>query len=237
MKNRAEVVIAGNTFTMTGEQDEEYMVKIAALVDQKIADIRGSGVKTMQAITLAACDMADSYVQAVQGADHLRQQMASYLEENASVSKELANARAEIGRLETRAAERAEEINHIEQLKDRITSLERQVAGEDKRRARIGELESQLAQSEMRIRAFQDDADKRNRRIKDLEHSLAESESRHRDDMEEAEKRERQIRELKDKVSVTEKQRRRIEELEKTLADTESQLNDVRSRLSRMLTR
>ena len=60
----------------------------------------------MQAITLAACDMADSYVQAVQGADHLRQQMASYLEENASVSKELANARAEIGRLETRAAER-----------------------------------------------------------------------------------------------------------------------------------
>ena len=89
----------------------------------------------------------------------------------------------------------------------------------------------------MRIRAFQDDADKRNRRIKDLEHSLAESESRHRDDMEEAEKRERQIRELKDKVSVTEKQRRRIEELEKTLADTESQLNDVRSRLSRMLTR
>ena len=36
---------------------------------------------------------------------------------------------------------------------------------------------------------------------------------------------------------MTEKQRRRIEELEKTLADTESQLNDVRSRLSRMLTR
>ena len=68
MKNRAEVVIAGNTFTMTGEQDEEYMVKIAALVDQKIADIRGSGVNTMQAITLAACDMADSYVQAVQRA-------------------------------------------------------------------------------------------------------------------------------------------------------------------------
>lgn len=32
MKNRVEVVIAGNRFTMTGEQDEEYMTKIAALV-------------------------------------------------------------------------------------------------------------------------------------------------------------------------------------------------------------
>lgn len=237
MKNRAEVVIAGNTFTMTGEQDEEYMVKIAALVDQKIADIRGSGANTMQAITLAACDMADSYVQAVEGADHLRQQIASYLEENAKATRELADAHAEINRLETRAAERADEISHLEQLKERIMSLEKQVAGEDKRRARIGELESQLAQSERRISAFQDDAEKRTRRIKELEQSLADAETRHRDDMEDAEKRERRIRELQDKVSVADKQRRRIEELEKTLADTESQLNDVRSRLARMLSR
>jgi cell division protein ZapA len=233
MKNRAEVIIAGNTFTITGEQDEEYMVKIAALVDQKIAEIRGSGANTMQAITLAACDIADSYVQSQEGADHLRQQMASYLEENAKVNRELAEARTEIGRLETRAAERADEISHIEQLKDRIISLEQQVAGEDKRRARIGELESQLAQSEMRIRAFQDDAEKRTRRIKDLEQQLSDAEARHRDDMEEAEKRERLVRELQDKLSDAERQRRRIEELEKTLADTESQLNDVRSRLVR----
>ncbi|MDO5547570.1 MAG: hypothetical protein Q4F79_03700 [Eubacteriales bacterium] len=237
MKNRAEVVIAGNTFTMTGEQDEEYMVKIAALVDQKIADTRASGANTMQAMTLAACDIADSYLQAELSADNLRQQMASYLEENAKVTRELAEARTEIGRLETRAAERADEISHLEQLKERIMSLEQQVAGEDKRRARIGELESQLAQSERRIRAFQDDAEKRTRRIKELENSLAEAETRHRDDMEDAEKRERQIRELQEKVSVSEKQRRRIEELEKTLADTESQLNDVRSRLARMLSR
>ena len=43
MKNRVEVVIAGNRFTMTGEQDEEYMTKIAALVDNRVCKIREIG--------------------------------------------------------------------------------------------------------------------------------------------------------------------------------------------------
>lgn len=235
MKNRAEVTIAGQTFTMTGEQDEEYMVKIAALVDQKISEIRASGAAMIQAGILAACDMADNYVQTVQSAEHLREQMAGYLDENKQVSRELANANAEITRLEKRAAERAEEMNHLDQLKERIMSLEKQVAGEDKRRARINELESQLSQADMRVRAFQDDADKRNRRIKDLEHSLAEADAKHREDMEEAERQERVIRGFKDKLTETEKQRRRVEELENVLADTERELNDLRSRLSRVI--
>ncbi len=235
MKHRAEVTIAGQTFTMSGEQDEEYMIKIAAMVDQKISENRNSGATMLQAGILAACDMADSYVQTVQSAEHLRQQIAGYLDENKQINRDLASANAEITRLEKRAAERAEEMNHLDQLKERILSLEKQVAGEDKRRARINELESQLSQADLRVRAFQDDADKRNRRIKDLEHSLAEAESVHRDDMEEAERQERVIRSFKDKLSESEKQRRRIEELENVLTDTERQLNDLRSRLSRVI--
>lgn len=236
MKNRAEVVIAGTRIILMGEQEEEYMHKIGELVDQKVSEFRQRGVNTTQkAVCLAACDMADSYVQAVKSADHIRQQMGEYLEENSNLNKKLADANLEIAAMEKRAQEKAEEISHIDQLKERIISLEQQVAGEDKRRARIEELESQLTQCDLRIRSFQDDADKRARRIKDLEHSLAQSESVHRSDMEEAEKRERYIRELKDQLSDAEKQRRRIEELEKALADTERQLNDVRSRLARML--
>ena len=72
MKNRVEVVIAGNRFTMTGEQDEEYMTKIAALVDNRVCKIRENGANMMQALTLAACDMADNYVQVVHGAENLR---------------------------------------------------------------------------------------------------------------------------------------------------------------------
>ncbi len=235
MKNRAEVTVAGQTFTMMGEQEEEYMVKIAALVDQKISESRSSGATMIQAGILAACDMADSYVKAVQSGEHLRQQMAGYLDENKRINRDLASANAEIARLQRNADERAEEMEHLDQLKDHLAALEKRVAGEDERRARIDELESQLSQTDQRVRAFQEDADKRNRRIKDLEQSLAEAENKRREDTEEAEEQERVIRGLKDKLSQNEKQRRRVEELEKVLADAERQLGEVRKRLSRAI--
>ena len=100
MKNRVEVVIAGNRFTMTGEQDEEYMTKIATLVDNRVSKIRESGANLMQALTLAACDMADNYVQAVQGAENLRKQIKDLLEESAQQKLELSEAKREIFKLQ-----------------------------------------------------------------------------------------------------------------------------------------
>ena len=44
-----------------------------------------------------------------------------------------------------------------------------------------------------------------------------------------------ECRELREKVVDGDKKQRRIEELEKELASTERQLNEVRSRLSRLL--
>ena len=70
MKNRVEVVIAGNRFTMTGEQDEEYMTKIAALVDNRVCKIKESGASTLQAVLLTACDIADNYVQGLGKSAH-----------------------------------------------------------------------------------------------------------------------------------------------------------------------
>lgn len=237
MKNRAEVVIAGTNFTMTGEQDEDYMVEIAALVNKKIAQNRSSGSTIMQAAVLAACDLADDYKKSIEGADHLRQQMAEYLEENKNVSRELANAQAEIARMEKREAERETEIKHLDQLKERITSLEQQVAGDDKRRARIHELESQIAQSDMRIRAFQDDADKRNRRIKELERSVADAEALHREDMAEADKHDRAMRDLQLRLNDSDKQQRRIDELKRTIKDSERDLMDLENLISDLRSR
>lgn len=77
MKNRVEVTIAGNRYIMTGEQSEEYMAKVAALVDAKITEIREAGANCLQATTLTACDMADNYVQSVQNAEKLRAELKS----------------------------------------------------------------------------------------------------------------------------------------------------------------
>ena len=235
MKNRVEVVIAGNRFTMTGEQDEEYMTKIAALVDNRISRIRENGVHMTQAITLAACDMADSYVQAVQGAENLRTQISGYLKENKNLSAELEDAHKEISNMEKKAAERAQEMASLDRFKDRIAELEAQVQVGEARKARIDELEGKLGETQKRMQSAQSEAEARTRRVSELEQRVTDADARHNNDLELAERMDRELRELREKVTDGEKMQLRIEELEKELASTERQLNDLRSRLSRLL--
>ena len=235
MKNRVEVVIAGNRFTMTGEQDEEYMTKIAALVDNRVCKIRENGANMMQALTLAACDMADNYVQAVQGAENLRTQISGYLTENKSLTQELADAHEEISSLEKSAAERAEEMAAVNQFKDRIAELEAQVEAAEKNKVRIAELENKLGETQKRMQAAQSEAEARTRRVSELEQQLTDADKRHQTDLEQAERTQRELCEVREKAAECDKMQRRIEELEKELASTERQLNDLRSRLSRLL--
>lgn len=234
MKNRVEVVIAGNRFTMTGEQDEEYMTKIAALVDSRVGKIRENGINMLQAMTLTACDMADNYVQAVQGAENLRTQISGYIEENKSLTQELADAHEEIDSMEKSAADRAQEMAEINVFKDRIAELEAQVEVNEGDKLRINELEDKLSDTEKRMQLANKDAEARAHRVSELEQQVTEANARHRNDLEQAERREREMRELREKVVDGEKMQRRIDELEKELASTERQLNEMRSRLSRL---
>ena len=127
MKNRVEVVIAGNRFTMTGEQDEEYMTKIAALVDNRVCKIKESGASTLQAVLLTACDIADNYVQAVKGSENLRTQISKYLDENKNLSRDLSDAQEEIRSLEQAAEEKDKEMTEVNEYKARIAELEQSV--------------------------------------------------------------------------------------------------------------
>ncbi|MCD8355152.1 MAG: cell division protein ZapA [Clostridia bacterium] len=235
MKNRVEVVIAGNRFTMTGEQDEEYMTKIATLVDNRVCKARESGANMLQAVLLTACDMADNYVQAVQGAENLRTQISGYLAENKNLSRELADAQEEISSLERSANEKDKEMADVNRFKDRISELEALVAANEADKVRITELEDKLSETQKRVQSISAEADARTRRVSELEQQLAEADARHNNDLEQAERTGRELRELREKVVDGDKKQRRIEELEKELASTERQLNEVRSRLSRLL--
>ena len=218
MKNRVEVVIAGNRFTMTGEQDEEYMTKIAALVDNRVCKVRESGANMLQAVLLTACDMADNYVQAVQGAENLRTQISGYLAENKNLSRELADAQEEINSLERTVSEKNQEMTEVNRFKDRISELEAMIEVNEADKIRINELEEKLSDTQKRMQSASVEAD-----------------ARHNNDLEQAERAGRELRELREKVVDGDKKQRRIEELEKELASTERQLNEVRSRLSRLL--
>lgn len=235
MKNRVEVVIAGNRFTMTGEQDEEYMTKIATLVDNRVCKVKESGANMLQAVLLTACDMADNYVQAVQSAENLRTQISSYLAENKNLSRELADAHEEINSLEQDAVEKNKEMTEVNRFKDRITELEAQIEANQADKVRITELEDKLSETQKRMQSTSMEVEARTRRVSELEQQLSEADARHNNDLEQAERTGRELRELREKVVDCDKKQRRIEELEKELASTERQLNEVRSRLSRLL--
>lgn len=97
MRTRVSVTIAGENYTMVGEQNEDYIRKVAAIVDKKVNEIKDRpGISTMQAMALASCDIADEYLKAVEAADNLRAQMKNYLEEAELLRYELEDVNKEL---------------------------------------------------------------------------------------------------------------------------------------------
>lgn len=100
MKSKITVFVAGQEYTLLSEEDEGYVLRIAAQVDSQIRELMGGGrLSQANAAVLAALNAADKTQKAVDSADHLRHQVREYLEETQKLKGELADARREISRL------------------------------------------------------------------------------------------------------------------------------------------
>lgn len=245
MKNRVEVVIAGNRFTMTGEQDEEYMTKIAALVDNRVCKIKESGASTLQAVLLTACDIADNYVQAVKGSENLRTQISKYLDENKNLSRDLADAQEEIRSLEQAAEEKDKEMTEVNQYKARIAELEQSVhslqqeaAQKDACQARVEELERALHETKQQAAAANTDVETHSRRATQLAAKLDETQKQMQQANAAAETSGKRVSELEsqlraalqqveDSNSGAEKNSRRVSELEQKLSETQQRMQSA----------
>ena len=99
--NRIRLHIAGSDYTLTTDEPEEYVRKLAREVDERIASALGTDdrVSTMMAAILACLDLANEAHKAGDSADNLRGQIQGYLEDNGSVRQELDAARRELDRL------------------------------------------------------------------------------------------------------------------------------------------
>ena len=102
MKNRVVVNILGEDYTLLAEENEEYVLKTADLVRGKIDEIVSAApVPTMNAVVLAALNIADEYFKAVDAADNMRAQMKSYLDDASRLRAELNEARRELNKLKS----------------------------------------------------------------------------------------------------------------------------------------
>lgn len=111
MKNRIKISVDGKSFTLVGEETEEHMREVAVYIDDKIKEVRKSGVAvrmdTSLAYVLAGLNVADDYIKEKEKRAELEgrnlglstrlEQLVPQLDET---QKELAETKAKLERLQ-----------------------------------------------------------------------------------------------------------------------------------------
>ena len=95
-KNRVKVTIAGEEYTIVAAESEDYIRRVAALVDSKISGILAAERMPLNdATVLAACNLADEQIRASETAENLRAQIKAYSDEISRLRAELSETRRE----------------------------------------------------------------------------------------------------------------------------------------------
>lgn len=112
MSSRVVVNIYGTDYTIAAEESEEYVRKVAQMVDKRMRELAVNlpSASSMAAGVLVAVDLADALLKAEASADNMRAQLKKYLDDYSRASSKEEESRHEVARL------RAE----IEELKDQL---------------------------------------------------------------------------------------------------------------------
>ncbi|MBP1577404.1 MAG: cell division protein ZapA [Oscillospiraceae bacterium] len=81
MTNRVKIEILGTAYTITSQEDEAYILQLAAEIDERANMLLSASPKLtpIAAMVLCALDYADSLKKSEETADHLRAQITDYL--------------------------------------------------------------------------------------------------------------------------------------------------------------
>jgi len=103
MSNRVTVTVDGRSYTLIAAEEEAYVQKVAAYVDNQVKNvIQGTRVSSVDAATLAAINVADQYFKEMAASENLRRQLKEYLEEGAKQKLEISELKREIFKLQNK---------------------------------------------------------------------------------------------------------------------------------------
>ena len=103
MKNKVTVSIAGQQFTLVGTEDESYVCRVAAHVDEQVRQVSDAGrMSVVDSAVLAAVNITDQYFKEQETCENLRRQIKDVLEESAKLKMELSDAKREIFKLQSK---------------------------------------------------------------------------------------------------------------------------------------
>ena len=99
MKNKNVVTIGDRDYTMLAVEDEAYVRRCAAHVDQQLKPLLSGRLSIADGAVLAAMNIADQYFKEQETAESLRLQIKETLDESAQLKAELSEAKREIFKL------------------------------------------------------------------------------------------------------------------------------------------
>ena len=92
MANRVTMSICGTEYILVAEEDAAYMEKIGSMVDAEMQ----KHMSRDAAAVLAAVNLADQLTKAQEGAENLRRQVKTYLDEASRAKNEAAELRRKL---------------------------------------------------------------------------------------------------------------------------------------------
>lgn len=103
MQNRVTVTIAGQTYTLLAAEDQSYVEDVAAYVDAKVSEThQGGKTALLDAVILAAMNLADEHFRDEENAENLRRQLKEALDDASRIKLELSEAKRTIFKLQNR---------------------------------------------------------------------------------------------------------------------------------------
>lgn len=97
MANRVAMSICGTEYILVAEEDAAYMEKIGGMVDAEMQKLMDSAHMSRDAAAvLAAVNLADQLTKAQEGAENLRRQLKTYLDEASRAKNEAAELRRKL---------------------------------------------------------------------------------------------------------------------------------------------
>lgn len=97
MANRVTMTICGTEYILVAEEDAAYMEKIGGIVDTEMQQLMDSAHMSRDAAAvLAAVNLADQLTKAQEGAENLRRQLKTYLDEASRAKSEAAELRRKL---------------------------------------------------------------------------------------------------------------------------------------------
>ena len=97
MANRVTMSICGTEYILVAEEDAAYIEKNGSMVDAEMQKLMDSAHMSRDAAAvLAAVNLADQLTKAQEGAENLRRQVKTYLDEASRAKNEAAELRRKL---------------------------------------------------------------------------------------------------------------------------------------------